>query len=159
MDDQVIDLHEYLKRRPETRRSSFAVWGGEGERSRFALPVWRAIYLVGGDRGGILWLDENTDRVHAFFVLDLASESPRTEFDLQLLEGVRGAGVEAPALSEKNPGGAVIYLGSKEARRWFMIVDDGGLAREELDRRKRDDLHFLAGECAGLLFYRELWKE
>lgn len=159
MDDQVIDLQEYLDRRPDSRRTSFAVWGGEGERSRFALPLWRAIYLVEGDRGGLLWLDENTGRVHPFFVLDLASESPRTEFDPDLLDEVRGPGVEAPALAEIVPGGVTVYLGAKEGRRWFLVVDDGGMGREELQARHRDDLLFLAGECAGLLFHRDLWKE
>lgn len=159
MDDQVIDLQEYLDSHPESRRTSFAVWGGEGERSRFALPIWRAIYLVEGERGGLLWLDENTGRVHSFFVLDLASESPRTEFDLDLLAEVRGPGVEAPALAEVIPGGVAVYLGAKEGRRWFLVVDDGGVGRVELASERRDDLLFLAGECAGLLFHRDLWKE
>lgn len=159
MDDQIIDLREYLDRRPESRRTSFAVWGGEGERSRFALPVWRAIYIVGGDRGGLVWLDENTGRAHSFFVLDLASESPRTDFDPALLDEVKGRRVEAPTLSDVNPGGAAVFLGARGARRWFLVVDDGGLDREGLTPGERDDLLFLAGECAGLLFYRELWKE
>lgn len=159
MDDQVIDLGAYRDRRPESRRSSFTVWGGEGERSRFALPVWRAIYLVGGDRGGLLSLDEATGEVRPLFVLDLGSEEPRVEFDVGILEGVWGAGVEAPALSEVQPGGLAVYLGTRDGQRWFLVVDDGGLPREELAGRSRDDLLFLAGECAGLLFYRNLWRE
>lgn len=159
MDDQVIDLQEYLERRPESRRTSFAVWGGEGERSRFALPVWRAIYLVGGDRGALVWLDEHTDRAHSFFVLDLGSESPRTDFDLGILDELRSSTVEAPRIADVNPGGAAVYLGAKDGRSWYLVVDDGTLARESLTPRERDDLLFLAGECAGLLFHRELWKE
>lgn len=159
MDDQVIDLQEYLDRRPESRRTSFAVWGGEGERSRFALPIWRAIYLVEGDRGGLLWLDENTGRIHPFFVLDLASESPRTEFDPGLLDAVRGPGVEAPALAEVSPAAVAIYLGAREGRRWFLVVDDETGGAHDLAAGKRDDLLFLAGECAGLLFHKDLRKE
>jgi len=57
VNDDVIDLTRYLARTPpdseqEGARGNFSVWGGEGERSRFALPIWRSIYLVGGGRGG-----------------------------------------------------------------------------------------------------------
>ena len=160
MDDHVIDLSDYLQRRPGSRpgeKSSFAVWGGEGERSRFALPLWRAIYLVEGDRGGLVRARKGAsppEELTPFFVLDLASDPPRREFLPGAVEGVWGR--EAPAVADQDPGGVAVLLGEEEAWLWFLVVDDGKDTREPLDGEIRDDLLFLAGECAGLLFHREL---
>lgn len=55
--DDIIDLGEYLRRRDEAEkapRTAFAVWGGEGKRARFALPLWRIVYLAGGARGELV---------------------------------------------------------------------------------------------------------
>jgi hypothetical protein len=157
-DSDIIDLGAYRRRRPEARRSAFAVWGGEGERSRFALPVWRAVYLVGGERGGLVWVeDDDTGKtLNPFFVLDLASETPRTTFATELLGDLRGSEVAGPILSESFPGGAAVFLGVGENRRWFLVVHDGGLPRQPMDASSRNDLLFLAGECAGLLLHRRL---
>ena len=158
-DSDIIDLGEYRRKRPEARRSAFAVWGGDGERSRFALPVWRAVYLVGGERGALVWVDDGADPgkgLNPFFVLDLASESPRTEFNPDLLGEVRTGAGTGPVLSESLPGGAAVFLGAGEHRRWFLVVDDGGLPRQAMDGTARNDLLFLAGECAGLLLHRRL---
>ena len=48
MADEIIDLTRYLKREPESDlpRGAMALWGADGERSRFALPLWRIIYLA-----------------------------------------------------------------------------------------------------------------
>ena len=157
-DSDIIDLGAYRRRRPEARRSAFAVWGGEGERSRFALPVWRAVYLVGGERGGLVWLDDRDagKTLNPFFVLDLASETPRTSFSTELLGDLRGSEVAGPILSESFPGGSAVFLGAGEDRRWFLVVHDGGLPRQPMDASSRNDLLFLAGECAGLLLHRRL---
>jgi len=157
-DSDIIDLGAYRRRRPEARRSAFAVWGGEGERSRFALPVWRAVYLVGGERGALVWVDdEDAGRtLNPFFVLDLASETPRTSFATELLGELRGSEVAGPTLSETFPGGAAVFLGAGDHRRWFLVVHDGGLPRQAMDASSRNDLLFLAGECAGLLLHRRL---
>jgi len=158
-DSDIIDLGEYRRKRPEARRSAFAVWGGEGERSRFALPVWRAVYLVGGERGALVWVDDDDGpgkQLHPFFVLDLASETPRTTFPPELLGELRGNEGVGPILSETFPGGAAVFLGVGEKRRWFLVVHDGGLPRQPMDGTARNDLLFLAGECAGLLLHRRL---
>lgn len=160
MDDRIIDLSDYLERRPGSgtaEKSSFAVWGGEGERSRFALPLWRAIYLVGGDRGGLVRARKGAsppEELTPFFVLDLASDPPRTEFSPGAVEEAWTR--ESPAVADRGPGGVAVLLGEEEAWKWFLVVDDGKESREPLDRDVRDDLLFLAGECAGLLFHREL---
>ncbi len=49
MSDEIIDLTQYLNRESkeeEPARGAFALWGADGERSRFALPLWRTIYLA-----------------------------------------------------------------------------------------------------------------
>lgn len=155
----IIDLDAYRRRRPESRRTAFAVWGGEGERSRLALPVWRAIYLVGGERGALVWVDEGQDpqrELNPFFVLDLAEEEPRTSFPPDILGEVRGATSGAPILSETFPGGVAVFLGVDRGRRWFLVVDDGGMPREAMESASRNDLLFIAGECSGLILHRRL---
>ncbi len=166
-DDDVIDLTSYRgKAFPRTERegspSRFAVWGAEGRRSRFALPVWRAIYLVAGGRGGLVWTSQGGgaagDAVgdaavpEPLFVLDLASEPARTEFTPPSLEVLDAR--EPPTLLEQE-GSVVVYLGSRDDRNWFLILD-GRSPSEPLDSDAKEDLMFLAGECAGLLFFREL---
>lgn len=156
MDEQVINLKDYLARRGTGARTSFAVWGGEGDRSRLALPVWRAIYLVGGERAALVCAADDSSvpkRLEPMFILDLGSDTPRTEFDATLTEGLWETEMTAPDLRDRRPGGVAVYLGAEDDRRWFMIIDDGGAKRDALVGRARDDLMFLAGECAGLLFH------
>ena len=157
-DDDVIDLTQYLHRDgvpPDavTERANFAVWGGDGDRSRFALPIWRSIYLVGGGRGALVWVPQGgaTDP-EAVFVLDLASDPARTDFMLPNASAADSC--EPPAVFEEADSVAV-YLGLQDGKNWFLVVDDCGPAGVVADY-SRGDLFFLAGECAGLLFFREL---
>jgi hypothetical protein len=158
-DDDVIDLTSYRGQAfPRTDREGspnrFAVWGAEGKRSRFALPVWRAIYSVAGGRGGLVWTSQRGDAgvPEPLFVLDLASEPARTEFTPPSLAGLDAR--EPPTLLEQE-GSVVVYLGSRDDRNWFLILD-GRSPSEPLDSDAKEDLMFLAGECAGLLFFRQL---
>ena len=86
------------------------------------------------------------------FVLDLASEPARTEFTPPSLEGLDAT--EPPTLLEQE-GSVVVYLRSRDDRKWFLILD-GRSPSEPLDSDAKEDLMFLAGECAGLLFFRQL---
>lgn len=161
MGDDVIDLTQYLNRDDEADEglgSIFALWGAEGERSRFALPLWRSIYLAGGDRGAIVWCDPlEPESLRPFVVLDLAEDPPRTSFPSSVL-GRRGD-EEPPAFSDEGEAGLSVLLGSREGRHWYLVVD-GGEGREfPVPRRDRDDILFLAGECAGLLFLRDFADE
>lgn len=158
--DDIIDLGEYLRRREETEkapRTAFAVWGGDGERARFALPLWRIVYLAGGARGGLVWVpagDDRPSRLNPFVVLDLAEDPARTRFQPQVVTGLEGSA--APTLRASSDGSLAIHLGEHEGRRWFLVVDEAAKDRgaAALDGRVRDDILFLAGECAGLLFFR-----
>jgi hypothetical protein len=155
--DDIIDLGEYLRRREiaeKAPRTAFAVWGGEGERTRFALPLWRVVYLAGGGRGGLVWVPSAEDRpalLRPFVVLDLAEDPARTRFAPSLVQGIDTS--TAPLLRELGHDGLAVHLGEQEGRRWYLVVADaetgGGI-----EGRARDDLLFLAGECAGLLFFR-----
>jgi hypothetical protein len=156
--DIVIDLNEYLRRRAsdgeEQPAATFALWGADGERSRFALPLWRSIFLAGAERGGILWTDAAGMVLHPLVVLDLARDPARTDFHPWMLDSLRGE--EAPELVEQgvDPHMA-IFLGEREGRRWFLVVDGGEGKEVPLPARDREDILFLAGECAGLLFLRD----
>jgi hypothetical protein len=86
-DDTVIDLAAYLRRKEaeaedEESSSTFTLWGGEGERSRFALPLWRAAYLAGGRRSALLWLRKEVpeEEPEPLIVLDLRAEQARLDF-------------------------------------------------------------------------------
>jgi len=155
--EHIIDLEDFRRRHPLERGATFSVWGGDGERSRLALPIWRAIYLVGGERGGIVWLPEDLESSSTptpVFVLDLAAEPARTDFDATLM--ARLVQREPPAVEDEHPAGVAIYLGEDGSRRWFMVVSGGKGQARELLGKPREDLLFLAGECSGLLFHRDL---
>jgi hypothetical protein len=157
--DGIIDLGEYLRRRESSPEpaSTFALWGADGERSRFALPLWRAIYLAAGERGGVLWSREGSGDLEPFVVLDLASEVPRTAFEW---DGSPGLDPDQVPDLRRVPGmGLLIYLGTEDGRRWFLLVSGGKAGAADPVGRDREDMLFLAGECAGLLFLRDFADE
>jgi len=150
---EIIDLGEYLRRREEGREpaSTFCLWGAEGERSRFALPLWRAIYLASGERGGIVWEAAAGGPLKPFVVLDLGSDPARVDF------AWGSVGLDPNRVPEVLPGpdgGVAVYLGSEEGKRWFLLLSGGDQGLKEPEGRDREDILFLAGECAGLLFLR-----
>ena len=161
--DDIIDLGDYLRRRdvPEPApRTAFSVWGGEDERTRFALPLWRIVHLAGGARGGLVWVpaaDERPSRMRAFVVLDLSEDPARTRFSPTLVHGIETT--QAPMLREFGGAGLAVHLGEQEGRRWHLVVAETGENPVAIEGRVRDDLLFLAGECAGLLFFRGLAGE
>ncbi len=160
--DDIIDLGEYLRKRDEADkapRTAFAVWGGDGERSRFALPLWRVVYLAGGSRGALVWIpsgDDRPARLRPLVVLDVTEDPARIRFPAGLVHGMKDAA--APTLREKGEEGLAVYLGEQDGRRWFLVVDELGERPPETEAagqgRARDDILFLAGECAGRLFFR-----
>lgn len=150
-DDQIIDLSEYLETRSGPR--AFSVAGGEGERSRLALPVWRAIYLLDGRRGGIVWTPARDEPPRAVFVLDLSESPARLEFEGGGIARLWGR--EAPSVDVAE-GAVTILLARDRDRSWFLVVAGPAVGTTEPGQRAREDLLFLAGECAGLLRHRDL---
>lgn len=160
MSGEIIDLNEYLRKKQQEEepvRTTFAVWGGDGERSRFALPLWRAAYLGRVTRAALAWerVGEVPDLLEPFVVLDLGQDPARTDIDGTVVEPLRGD-VTAPAMHiEDREGG--MYLGERLGRRWYLVLLD---PRETDDQtRAQEDIYFLAGECAGLLFHRRMDEE
>ena len=156
-DDQVIDLAAYLRRKEAEAgsddRTTFTLWGGEGERARFALPLWRAAYLLGGRRSALLWLrkDVAAEEPEPLIVLDLREDNARLDFTPSSLRGLADAA--KPGTFASASGGLAVYLGEESDRKWYLVVDD---LDGEIPMRPQNDLLFLAGECAGLLFFRGL---
>jgi hypothetical protein len=52
-------------------------------------------------------------------------------------------------------GGLCVFLGARAGQLWLLLVD-GGERTAPLPPNVREDVLFLAGECAGLLFLRDL---
>jgi hypothetical protein len=155
--DKVIDIRRYLGLDSgEGHGRAFAVQGGEGERTRFALPVWRAVSLVGGERGGIVSLrkgerEDSTPR--QFFFLDLRRDPTDLALPFPLLQSLRNE--PAPSMEMTEEGELAVVLGEEEGTVWFLQILGIGLEAAP-EGRARETLLFLAGECAGLLFLREL---
>ncbi len=155
-DVRIIDIQEYLSRSTGGRSPGvFSVWGGDGDRARFALPVWRAIYLLGGDWGGIVRLPRNPSDhpPEALFVLDIRQDPARTRCPPESLRPLCGDTVPSVAVTVE--GGVGVFLGTDDTSWWFLQIQGAREMGTPTDR-DRETLLFLAGECAGLLFYREL---
>lgn len=158
----IIDLQEWVRRKEEeastSARTVFSLYGGEGERSRFALPLWRAAYLAGGFRAGVAWAKKGESAregpVEAFVVLDLKSEPARLDYAPACLGSFEPTTAAGSLLDAE--GAASVYLGETDERWWFMVVDDLEAAAGGMKAQEQRDLLFLAGECAGLLFHRGL---
>jgi hypothetical protein len=156
MADEIIDISRYLDRDAPKgpTPATMALWGADGERSRFALPLWRVVHLSQATRGVILWKSQTVDPTpHPFVVVDLARDPARLELSGPALDHCIGA--ESATLHDLGPDGLVVYLGSRDGRAWYLIADGDGSRAEELEAHKREDVLFLAGECAGLLFLRD----
>jgi hypothetical protein len=158
MSDDIIDLSSIIERRgaDEAPAGTMALWGADGERSRFALPLWRIVHLAGADRGVIFWRPESGDPTpRPFIALDVASDPAR----LDVSADVTACGDHASAqLHDHGSEGLVVCLGERDGRVWSLVAD-GGAGRQPLPPRKREDILFLSGECAGLLFLRDFADE
>jgi hypothetical protein len=160
MANEIIDITRYLKREPasDLPRGSMALWGAEGEHSRFALPLWRIIYLAEAERGLIVSSETEGERTpEPFVVLDLAHEPARTDIDATVVP--RFGVDEGPSLTDFETDGLIVFLGSRAGRVWTLLVDGGSARKAPLTASAREDILFLAGECAGLLFLRDLADE
>lgn len=154
--DRVIDIRRYLEEVSGRQEpGAFAVWGAADRRPRFALPLWRAIFLMGGDWGGIVSLpkSQREDSPDPLFVLDLKQDPARTASSPEVLHLL--AGKEAPALAVTDRGELGVFLGEDESRLWFLQVAGASPGRVP-EGPERETLLFLAGECAGLIFFRSL---
>ena len=155
MSDEPIDLIQYFHREQNAEgpsRGAFALSGANRERSQFALSLWQTIYLAEGERGAIVWRGIISDDVaYPFLVL------VRNPAKLKVGQGeipLPDDG-EPPALHGFISQGVTIFLGSRGDRNWHLVVDGGEKRLAGLSAKKREDILFLAAECAGLLFSRD----
>jgi hypothetical protein len=154
MADEIIDLSSFIARRAESEATAgtMALWGADGERSRFALPLWRIVQLAGAERGSLFWRSISADAgPRPFVVLDLGSDPARLDLPDSATVCTDH---EAAALHDKGPEGLIVCLGAKDDRVWGLLADGAG-RRPPLPPKKREDILFLAGECAGLLVLRD----
>ena len=87
------------------------------------------------------------------FVLDLLREPARTESPIEPLRALTDRDV--PSLAVASGGGTAVLLGDDAERWWFLRVL-GGESDAMPKGKARETFLFLAGECSGLLFLREL---
>jgi len=157
MADEIIDLSRIIEQRSDGRAppGTMSLWGADGERSRFGLPLWRMAHLAGAERGVIFWLgrgQEGDSTPRPWIVLDTASDPARTELPVSV--AACGAG-RAAELHDLGAEGLLVCLGERDGRMWGILAD-GRRGASALTSRQREDILFLAGECAGLLFLRDL---
>lgn len=160
MADEIIDLTRYLRREPsqELPRGSMTLWGADGERARFALPLWRVIHLAQGDRGLIVRHPvQRPQAAEAIVALDLGSDPARTTVPVERLPPFGSD--DGPSLVDLESDGMVVFLGARAGQLWLLLVDGGGGRTEALTQNVREDVLFLAGECAGLLFLRDFAED
>ena len=156
MADQIIDLTRYLDRDAEEEilPGTIALWGADGERSRFALPLWRVVHLAGAERGVILWRRTTGDRTpHPFVVIDLGRDPARIHLDGAWV--ARCEAQESATLHDLGADGILVYLGMRGERMWCLLAEGGDRRQGPLEPKRREDVLFMAGECAGLLFLRD----
>jgi hypothetical protein len=156
MADKIIDIASYLDRdagRSETP-ATMSLWGADGDRSRFALPLWRIVHLAQAERGVIFWRRLSGDATPTPFVgIDRARDPARLGVDASTLPRCGDAG--SATLHDLGSGGLLVCLGARDERQWCLLADGGEGREAPLDARRREDVLFLAGECAGLLFLRD----
>jgi hypothetical protein len=156
MSDKIIDISRYLDRGAGRRAApvTMALWGADGDRSRFALPLWRIVHLAEAERGVIFWRNVTGDRApNPFVVIDLARDPARLAVDGAALPTCEDGA--SATLHDLGAGGLLVCLGSRDGRSWCLLADGGGGRDAALDARRREDVLFLSGECAGLLFLRD----
>jgi len=149
-DERIIDLTARLRAREseEGTASPLALRGTDGERRRYALPLWRMAHVAHARWAALVCVDSR-DAPKAVVILDLAEDPPRTEPEI----GIPPLEPEAtpPAILPCAGGGLVLPLGVGTDRiRWYAVMADRE-STEQPVATHRDDLIFLAGECAGLL--------
>ena len=140
-DDRVIHLDDYRRADDPDARRGLSLVGAEGDRRHFALPLWRMANTASADWAGIVrWTESGPE---ATTVLDLSADPARQRPPSGF---PASPGANPPDVVETNEG-VVLPLGRHGESRWAALL----AGRSVRMRAARDELLFLAGECAGLL--------
>lgn len=145
-DDDVIDLRQYREDQArESEESGLSLMGADGDHRHFALPLWRMASVAQATWSGLVRSRDGTDPT-PITVVDLSSIEPRSVPP----GGLPGDPLATPpALSEEPAGTLIVAVGRRNGDSWYVVL--GGRSPAALEPREREDLLFLAGECAGLV--------
>jgi len=151
--ENVIDLVPYLDQGSPPLRETFAVYGGTESASRMALPVWRSVYRMRGERGAVVAIRNRGAEVRTIFVLDLAADPARTDLPRRAASLSLRSAPGNRLVCCKEDGWAAVYAGQRGGEAYYMMVfgiEDATILEEDDVRR---DVLFLAGECASLVLH------
>lgn len=140
--DDVIDLAQGPGR---PLPSTLALRGVEGEWRHFALPLWRMARVAGSEWSGLVRVAPRSGPL-AITVVDLGAPRARSE-PVEGLPSPPAAG--RPHIRQGADGTIVVSMGTVGDDDWYVVLA-GGSGRS-LGPRRRLELLFLAGECAGML--------
>lgn len=163
----IVYLDTYRRRRDARFRCALALHTREPDRLSVLDQLWKATSLVGGDRAGVIWVDEyGPGLAHPHTVLDLGADRPRRIFSpvpLRSAWETRVPGLldlpQAEGTWAKVCGGVssacVVAIGSDGPRSWFLVVDSL-TPRPALSEDVTGELMFLAGEIASIVLHKDL---
>jgi tetratricopeptide (TPR) repeat protein len=164
---EIVHLDTYRRRRDARFRQALALHAHEEDQEKILEHLWHALAVVGGDRGGVVWLDEyGPGLAHPHTLLDLGADRPRRAFQADLLRcawdwGVPGlVDLHRPEEVRELAGAGIasacaISLGSDGPRSWFLVVDSL-TPRPPLSDRAVGKLMFLAGEVASVVLHQDM---
>lgn len=149
-DDRIIDLQAYLEGRDDDfDEAPLALWGTEGDRRRFILPLWRMSFIAEAGWAGLV-RENGPDDLEIVVVVDQREEPARPEPGRPLPALVEGD--LAPSVRVTEAHELVVALGKgPRGRRWVIVLLERPPDAEGLDADDREDVIYLAGECAGLV--------
>lgn len=148
----IIDLVPYLDA-GRGGKDTFAVYGGADSASRLALPVWRSVYRLRGTRGAVVAVQRRSRSVRTIFVLDLGADPARLDLPTGVASLPQRAGAGCRLTSFGDGQWAAVYVGQKGGESFYLLtldIADGSLVDDE---QVRQDVLFLAGECASLVLH------
>ena len=131
----IVHLESYRKRRDARFQRALVLHGNEPDRSAVLHNLWRAVTMIGADRGGVVWLDEyGPGLAHPHTVLDLGADRPRRVFSplpLRAAWETRVPGLLDLARTDRRwerlgdgiASACCIALGSDGPRSWFIVLD------------------------------------
>lgn len=151
-DDRIVNISEYIRARKEELEGSErapALSGIEGERRHLVLPLWRVAYVAHAGWVGLLRRDA-AGAVEAVAVVDMRHDPARPHPD----QGLPTVPFDddPPCLRALPGGGLLLALGEgPRDSRWSIVLAERGDDAAPLEREAREDLVYLAGECAALV--------
>lgn len=151
-DDRIIDLRPYLEHGDgddDDEEPPLALWGTEGDRRRFILPLWRMAFLGKAGWAGVV-REDRPGALEVVVVVDQRHDPARPRPDRPLPELL--ADDLPPKVRQTRDGDLVLALGhGPRGRRWVVVLTDREPDAAVPEERDREDLLYLAGECAGLV--------